>query len=55
MILKGYVEPLCMGGITDMKRAGTGGSEQKDTLAFDRKDVMIGRGWKKEGEGIIHI
>ena len=41
-----------MGGITDMKGTGAGGSEQKDTLAFDGKDVMIGSGRKGDGEGI---
>ena len=52
MILKGNVEPLYMGGIADMKGTGAGGSEQKDALAFNGEDVMIGSWLKGEGEGI---
>ena len=56
MVLKGNVKPLYMGGIADMKGTGTGGSEQKDPLAFNGKDVMIGSGREgnREREGIIH-
>jgi len=52
MVLKCDVEPLYMGGVADMKGAGSGGSEQKDALAFNGEDVMIGSGLKREGEGI---
>jgi hypothetical protein len=51
MVLKGNVKPLYMGGITDMKGTGAGGSEQKDALAFDGKDVMIGSGGERDREG----